>query len=606
MKDASRFFETTRQWMPVLAIVVLCGMPTLAFGATEDANGQERLTESCGNGDVTAGDIVLSDDPRVSVTDPSESEAGEAGDPAGPESEGAEGEGVPGQEAPGAGAPPAEGEITGSEGPSGALDAVAPPLESAGAPDEEPEPSAAPAAAVPDGWTVDGSGSVRYYAGGSALTGWLVDDGYRSYGLQRYWFDSAGRLVVGSLADVGGGEWAYARPEGFVARGKYVAADGSVYLADNDGRLERAGWVVTDSYDGGMQRYWVDASTHAAATGFFEAGGSSYYGLSSVGYVARGVTRYRDDVLLSNNDGRLASGEGWLVSGAYSAGLERYWLYKMSNGYSAARAGFFTASDGKVYYAHGSSGAVARGKTSYGAGVLLSDNEGVLVENIAGEGWLVTGLYDRGALQRYRIDYSCGSHLGAHVGVFSLDDLLYYGLPSVGYVMRNATSVVEGRLYSADNEGVLTLSGNMAIRLSDGTYQWIDGLGRVNQGEAISKLMNAAHSVLGVPYVWLGKYPEDGGMDCASFTYWCYTQLGIGIDFETYGQIHEGRSVSLSEARPGDLIFMYFSSPGVPEHVVLYAGNGMVYEEPDFGGHCQYVPLSSKNAHDIVVRRILA
>ncbi|MEG0324601.1 MAG: hypothetical protein RR619_11445, partial [Raoultibacter sp.] len=54
-------------------------------------------------------------------------------------------------------------------------------------------------AAVPDGWTVDGSGAVYYYEGGSALTGWLVDDAYRSYGLQRYWFDSAGRLVVGSL-----------------------------------------------------------------------------------------------------------------------------------------------------------------------------------------------------------------------------------------------------------------------------------------------------------------------------------------------------------------------------------------------------------------------
>ena len=62
-----------------------------------------------------------------------------------------------------------------------------------------------------------------------------------------------------------------------------------------------------------------------------------------------------------DNDGRLASGEGWLVSRAYSDGLERYWLYKMSNGYVAARVGFFTASDGKAYYAypvlgHGSSG----------------------------------------------------------------------------------------------------------------------------------------------------------------------------------------------------------------------------------------------------------
>ena len=355
-----------------------------------------------------------------------------------------------------------------------------------------------------------------------------------------------------------------------------------------------------------MQRYWVDASTHAAATGFFEVDGASYYGNAATGFVVRGRNVCDGGVLLSDNDGRLASGEGWLVSRAYSDGLERYWLYKMSNGYVAARVGFFTASDGKAYYAYPSSGTVARGKTSYGSGVLLSDNEGVLVENIAGEGWLVTGLYDDGMLQRYRIDKSCGGHLGAHVGMFSLEGDFYYGLPSVGYVLRNATSMVDGRWCNADNDGTLTFIANRAFRLSDGTYQWTDSSGRVNQNEAMSRLMSAAHSVLGVPYVWLGNYPEDGGMDCASFTYWCYKQIGITIDFETYGQIHEGRAVSLSEARPGDLILMYFSSPGVPEHVVMYAGNGMVYEEPTFGGHCQYVPLSSKNAWDIVVRRILA
>ena len=55
---------------------------------------------------------------------------------------------------------------------------------------------------------------------------------------------------------------------------------------------------------------------------------------------------------------------------------------------------------------------------------------------------------------------------------------------------------------------------------------------------------------------------------------------------------------------------MYFNSspnynPFLPEHVVLYAGNGMIYEEPDFGGHCQFVPLSSKGAGRMEIRRII-
>ena len=90
-----------------------------------------------------------------------------------------------------------------------------------------------------------------------------------------------------------------------------------------------------------------------------------------------------------------------------------------------------------------------------------------------------------------------------------------------------------------------------------------------------------------------------------------YKQLGIDIGFETYDQMYSGESVSsLSVAKPGDLILMYYGSwpnynPFLPEHVVLYAGNGMVYEEPTFGGYCQYVPLSSKGASKISIRRII-
>ena len=40
--------------------------------------------------------------------------------------------------------------------------------------------------------------------------------------------------------------------------------------------------------------------------------------------------------------------------------------------------------------------------------------------------------------------------------------------------------------------------------------------------------------------------------------------------------------------------------------VVLYAGNGMIYEEPDFGMSCQYVPLSSKGFGRMEVRRIVS
>ena len=67
--------------------------------------------------------------------------------------------------------------------------------------------------------------------------------------------------------------------------------------------------------------------------------------------------------------------------------------------------------------------------------------------------------------------------------------------------------------------------------------------------------------------------------------------------------VGEGTEVSLDEARPGDLIFMYYSDRG-PEHVVLYVGNGMIIEEPNFNMNCQYVSLASKNATHVQVKRI--
>ncbi|MBM6817731.1 hypothetical protein H6A23_11340, partial [Olsenella uli] len=59
-----------------------------------------------------------------------------------------------------------------------------------------------------------------------------------------------------------------------------------VYLADNDGRLAGPGWVVSDAYGQGLQRYWVDADAHAAVEGYSEDGWAHY--TTEEGYVLRG------------------------------------------------------------------------------------------------------------------------------------------------------------------------------------------------------------------------------------------------------------------------------------------------------------------------------
>ena len=126
--------------------------------------------------------------------------------------------------------------------------------------------------------------------------------------------------------------------------------------------------------------------------------------------------------------------------------------------------------------------------------------------------------------------------------------------------------------------------------------------------------MRTARSLLGVPYVWLGVYPQDGGMDCASFTWYLYKQLGIDIGFETYDQMYSGVRV-FGDPQPGDIILMYYGAcrnynPMLPEHVVLYCRRRNDLRRATFGGRCQYVSLARREhlrrrAKDSVIERIV-
>ena len=91
----------------------------------------------------------------------------------------------------------------------------------------QPEPRAAARAQAPvaeaPGWHSGQGGTYYVDPDGTRHTGWLVTDTYESYGLQRYWMGADGVLRTSSLVDAAdAGWWAYARPEGYVVRGRWV------------------------------------------------------------------------------------------------------------------------------------------------------------------------------------------------------------------------------------------------------------------------------------------------------------------------------------------------------------------------------------------------
>ena len=407
------------------------------------------------------------------------------------------------------------------------------------------------------GWGTNAAGEIVYVDSvredGSAVyrTGWLVDSG-RGQGLQRYWFSSTGALVVGRLIDAGGGWWAYARPDGYVVRGRWTdPATCYVYLADNDGRLERVGWIVSDAYGQGLQRYWIDPDAHAAVPGRSEDGYAHY--TTPEGYVARGAVDAGDgEARFADNDGRLAV-SGWVATDAFGQGFQRYWFD--ADG-AMAKGRLVDPSEGAGYWAYARpEGLVVRGKYDDGAGrVYLAGNDGRLAE---GSGWIVTGAYDGGVLQRYFLD---GAAHAARSGYFSDGGGNYFGVGGQGYVLRGVGRGVRDDWLVADNDGRLASSrwvvtdafghglqrywfgadGAMAkgrlVSIDEGAGWWAyaQANGVILRGKRVASNMvylanNDGQFVVGSGWIVTGSY--DGGV---LQRYWI-EQSTIGFSFAKVG-----------------------------------------------------------------------
>jgi len=93
-----------------------------------------------------------------------------------------------------------------------------------------------------------------------------------------------------------------------------------------------------------------------------------------------------------------------------------------------------------------------------------------------------------------------------------------------------------------------------------------------------------AYKELGKPYQWGAAGP--GSFDCSGLTQYVWAKAGVYLDHYTGSQWNEGRHVSQSELRPGDLVF--FGSD--LHHVGIYVGNGNMIEAPHSGANVRISP----------------
>ena len=87
----------------------------------------------------------------------------------------------------------------------------------------------------------------------------------------------------------------------------------------------------------------------------------------------------------------------------------------------------------------------------------------------------------------------------------------------------------------------------------------------------VRSILRAAYSVIGTPYVFGGTSPY--GFDCSGFTQYAFKRAGVYIPRTADSQLYYGKRISMSQLRPGDLVFFTTYEPGA-SHCGIYVGNG--------------------------------
>lgn len=84
-----------------------------------------------------------------------------------------------------------------------------------------------------------------------------------------------------------------------------------------------------------------------------------------------------------------------------------------------------------------------------------------------------------------------------------------------------------------------------------------------------SSLTSYAHKFKGTKYVYGGGTPK--GFDCSGLTHYVFDKFDVTIPRGSYNQAKVGKKISLSRAKPGDLIF--FGKRGKVSHVAMVVRN---------------------------------
>jgi cell wall-associated NlpC family hydrolase len=106
-----------------------------------------------------------------------------------------------------------------------------------------------------------------------------------------------------------------------------------------------------------------------------------------------------------------------------------------------------------------------------------------------------------------------------------------------------------------------------------------------------AKVIAAARTLLGKPYVWGGTGPN--GYDCSGLTGYAYAAAGISLPRTAAQQWLSGPHPQIKDIQPGDLLF-WASDPtdmSSIHHVAIYLGDGMMISTNHTGDVARIQPV---------------
>lgn len=159
------------------------------------------------------------------------------------------------------------------------------------------------------------------------------------------------------------------------------------------------------------------------------------------------------------------------------------------------------------------------------------------------------------------------------------------GMNPALYAKADAASEVIGQASKGNTYSVLESAGDGWVKISTGEVEGYLNTAAATVAETAEEVRDTSTSLrqdivsyakrfVGNRYVYGGTNPNTG-VDCSGFTAYVMRNVaGVSLSHSSRAQAGEGRSISASQVRPGDLVF--YSQGGTINHVAIYIGNGQI------------------------------